>query len=78
MSERQVFHSSHKGGQWHVLLHGEELSRHDTQHDAEANAIERAKKVHEDGGLSQVVCHNTIGGIREEFTYGKDPKRHKG
>ena len=77
MSERKVFHSSYKGDHWHVLLNDEELSRHETQHAAEANAIERAKKVHEDGGPSQVVCHNTIGGIREEFTYGRDPQRRE-
>ena len=78
MAERQVFHSTHKDDSWRVLLGGEVLATFDTQKDAQEDAVSRAKAVHDKGGVAQVIFHNKIGGILEEYTYGKDPERHQG
>jgi Uncharacterized protein conserved in bacteria (DUF2188) len=79
MASRQVYHSSHttKDG-WHVLLDGKIVSKHKTQDLAEQDAMQRARAVHDKGGLSQAVLHKTNGTLRTEHTYGKDPERHPG
>ena len=41
-------------------------------------AIEAAKKLAKAAPLGQVVVHGRNGRIRLEYTYGKDPERHKG
>lgn len=77
--ERQVFHSilTKKDG-WVVLLEQQVVSKHGTQQEAEAAAIQEAKAVHADGVHGQAVFHKQDGTIREERTYGKDPEKTKG
>lgn len=78
MPQRQVFHSSPSGDGWKVTQSGRTISNHATQASAEDEAIRLAKKAESDGGLGQAVLHKSDGKIREERTYGKDPKRTPG
>lgn len=78
MTDREVFQSVMTSDGWQVKQKGKVLSSHGTRDDNEADAIRRAKAVHDRGGLAQVVLHRTDGQIREERTYGKDPERTPG
>jgi hypothetical protein len=79
-SERVVLHSIHSKEGWIVKEEGRDAPRsfHDTQADCESEAVTRAKGIYEKGGLSQVIFHKESGEIREEHTYGEDPRRHPG
>jgi hypothetical protein len=78
MARRQVFHSSPAKDGWKVTQSGNALSNHETQKAAEAAAIAAGRRAKESGGLGQAVLHKGDGKIREERTYGKDPRRTPG
>lgn len=78
MAKRQVFHSVPKKNAWAVVQSGQVVSSHKTQKASEAAAIKAGHKAENEGGLGQAVLHKTDGTIREERTYGADPKGSKG
>ncbi|URK87741.1 DUF2188 domain-containing protein [Rhizobium sp. RCAM05350] len=78
MAKRSVYHSIKDKNGWKVVLDGKDLSRHDTQLEAEDRARKLGKAVQEKGGLGQAVFHRADGQIVEERTYGADPQKTKG
>lgn len=74
MARRQVFHASPAPSGWKVTQSGKTLAQHTTQKAAQADAIARAKAAE----LGQAVFHKKDGQISGEYTYGNDPRRHKG
>jgi hypothetical protein len=78
MARRQVFHSVPKGNGWAVEQSGKVMSNHRTQAASEAAAIKAGHRAHDGGGLGQAVLHKSDGRIREERTYGDDPRNIKG
>jgi uncharacterized protein DUF2188 len=78
MAKRQVFHSVPKGNAWAVEQHGKVVSSHRTQKASEAAAIKAGHRAQDAGGLGQAVLHKSNGQIREERTYGADPRNIKG
>ena len=76
--ERQVFHSSHTKEGWVVTHIGATVSRHESQDEAEQAAIAAGHAAHESGKNAQAVLHKADGVIREERTYGDDPRRYPG
>ena len=78
MPKRQVFHSVRKKDGWKVVHSGQAVSAHATQKKAEADAMNRARAAEQAGGLGQAVLHKSDGVIREERTYGKDPRKSPG
>lgn len=77
---REKFHSlpDPDGLGWKVERDGETISRHRKQETSEAAAIKAGRKAEDDGGLGQAILHKKDGTIREERTYGDDPKKTKG
>ena len=77
---RDTFHSvpSKTGKGWDVKHKGEVVSHHRVQRTAEAAAVKAGHKVENAGGLGQAVLHKSDGTIREERTYGSDPKKTPG
>lgn len=77
---REVFHSvpSKTGKGWDVTAGGEVQSHHRTQAASEKAAVRAGNKAHDQGGLGQAVLHKADGKVREERTYGNDPKRSPG
>lgn len=77
---RTVFHStpSKSGKGWDVMHKGEVVSHHRTQQNSEKAAVKQGHKAENSGGLGQAVLHKTDGTIREERTYGADPKKSPG
>ncbi|MDB5412584.1 MAG: hypothetical protein JWR10_919 [Rubritepida sp.] len=77
---RKVIHSTPnpKGEGWITQSEGRTLKKHDTQKESEADAIARGHGAEETGGKGQAVLHKKDGTIREERTYGDDPKKSKG
>ena len=78
MARRTVYHSVPSKGGWKVEQSGQTLSNHDTQKAAEAAAIARGHADRAQGQNSQAVLHKSDGTIREERTYGDDPRKTKG
>ncbi|WP_442869745.1 DUF2188 domain-containing protein [Bradyrhizobium sp. CCBAU 65884] len=78
MAKRQVFHSVPSKEGWAVKHKGELVSNHRTQKAAEGAAIRAGHKAEDQGGLGQAVLHKADGTIREERTYGADPRSTKG
>lgn len=76
--ERQVFHSSRTKEGWVVTHNGATVSRHNSQEEAEEAAIAARHAAHESGKNAQAVLHKADGVIREERTYGDDPRRYPG
>ena len=76
--KRIVFRSILTKDGWAVMQEKEALSLHETQSAAEREATSLAKQEFADGGLSQVVYHKSDGEIREEHTYGNDPRKSPG
>lgn len=76
---RRVFHSApnSKGG-WSVKSNGRTISNHRKQSAAERAATSAGRRVRAAGGLSQAVLHRADGTIREERTYGSDPRKTPG
>ena len=77
---RDVFHSvpNSKGAGWAVEHKGKAVSNHRKQVTAEAAAIKAGHKAEDTGGLGQAVLHKADGTIREERTYGADPRKTPG
>ncbi len=77
---RESFHSvpDPDGLGWAVKKDGETVSRHRKQETSEAAAVSAGHKAKDSGGLGQAVLHKKDGTIREERTYGDDPKRTPG
>ena len=77
---RKVFHSTPapKGPGWVVQSGGQVVSNHRKQETAEKAAIKAGHKAQDAGGLGQAVLHKGDGTIREERTYGKDPRKTPG
>jgi Uncharacterized protein conserved in bacteria (DUF2188) len=78
MAKRQVFHSSPAKTGWKVTQSGKTISTHDTQKAAEAAAVSAGRAAEAGGGTGQAILHKADGTIREERTYGADPRRTKG
>ena len=78
MAKRTVFHSVPDGDAWKVTSGGKTVSRHRTQENSENAATAAGRKAEASGGLGQAVLHKTDGTIREERTYGKDPRSTPG
>jgi hypothetical protein len=78
MARRQVFHSVPKKDAWAVVQNGKTVSNHNTQKASEKAAIKAGHKAENAGGLGQAVLHKRDGKIREERTYGADPRNIKG
>ncbi|WP_082654051.1 DUF2188 domain-containing protein [Bradyrhizobium pachyrhizi] len=78
MAKRQVFHSVPKGNGWAVEQNGKVISNHRTQAASEAAAVKAGHRAQDQGGLGQAVMHKADGTIREERTYGDDPRNIKG
>ncbi len=78
--KRDVFHSvpNPKGKGWVVEQGGEAVSRHRKQATAERAAVSAGHAAQNAGGLGQAVLHKKDGTIREERTYGADPKSTPG
>jgi hypothetical protein len=76
---RKVFHSSPNGDKgWKVTSGGKAVSQHRTQQASEKAAIKAGHQAQDKGGLGQAVLHKADGTIREERTYGQDPRDIKG
>jgi Uncharacterized protein conserved in bacteria (DUF2188) len=75
---RKVFHSVPTNNGWKVESKGQSVSNHRTQAASEQAAIKAGHKAQDAGGLGQAVLHKANGRIREERTYGNDPKSTKG
>jgi len=75
---RKVFHSVPTNSGWKVESKGRTISTHRTQVAAEKAAIKAGHKAQDKGGLGQAVLHKANGRIREERTYGGDPRRSRG
>jgi hypothetical protein len=75
---RKVFHSVPTDSGWKVESKGRTISTHRTQAASEQAAIKAGHKARNTGGLGQAVLHKANGRIREERTYGGDPRRTKG
>ncbi len=78
MAKRQVFHSVPSSNSWKVERGGKTVSSHRTQKASEKAAIKAGRQALNKGGLGQAVLHRSDGTIREERTYGSDPRRTKG
>lgn len=80
MTKRDVFHSVPKkdGAGWSVESGGRTLSNHRTQKAAEKAAVKLGRQSQDRGGLGQAVLHKSDGKIREERTYGNDPRKTPG
>jgi hypothetical protein len=75
---RKVFHSSPSQSGWKVTNNGTTVSNHRTQEASEAKAVALGHKAENAGGLGQAVLHRANGTIREERTYGADPRKTPG
>ena len=76
---RRVFHSTpNANGGWKVTSNGRTVSNHRTQATSEKAAVRSGHKVENNGGLGQAVLHRSDGTIREERTYGADPRTTPG
>ena len=75
---RKVFHSVPSDGALKVRSNGRTRSQHRTQRGSEKAAIRASRRVVAKGGLAQAVLHKSNNRIREERTYGKDPRRRRG
>lgn len=77
---RQIFHSAPKkdGAGWAVTSAGRPVSNHRKQETAEKAATAAGRRAEAAGGLGQAVLHKRDGTIREERTYGADPKKTEG
>jgi hypothetical protein len=78
MAKRNVFHSVPTKAGWKVTQSGKTVSTHQTQKQSEAAAVAAGHKAQNSGGLGQAVLHKSDGKIREERTYGADPRKSKG
>lgn len=75
---RKVFHSVPTDSGWRVRSNGRTVSRHRTQRASEKAATAAGRRAEAKGGLGQAVLHKSNNRIREERTYGRDPRRARG
>jgi hypothetical protein len=75
---RRVYHSVPAKAGWKVESGGKTVSSHRTQAASEKAAIAAGHKAEKQGGLGQAVLHKADGTIREERTYGADPRKTPG
>jgi len=75
---RKVYHSVPTDSGWKVKSDGRTVSEHRTQRASEKAAIAAGRRVRSKGGLAQAVLHKSNNRIREERTYGKDPRSRRG
>ena len=75
---RKVYHSVPTETGWKVEHKGRTVSNHRTQAASEAAAVTLGHQAENKGGLGQAVLHKTNGRIREERTYGADPRKTPG
>jgi Uncharacterized protein conserved in bacteria (DUF2188) len=75
---RKVFHSVPTKDGWAVKSGGQTISNHRTQQASEAAAIAAGHRAENQGELGQAVLHKSDGKIREERTYGADPRKTPG
>lgn len=75
---RKVYHSSPSDNGWKVTSGGRTISNHRTQNAAEDVATAAGRRAESNGGLGQAVLHKSNGRIREERTYGSDPRKTRG
>lgn len=75
---RKVFHSVPNKAGWKVESNGRTVSNHRTQAASEAAAVALGHKAQNAGELGQAVLHKANGTIREERTYGADPRKTPG
>ena len=75
---RKVYHSVPTKTGWKVESGGRTLSNHRTQSASEDAATAAGRRAEAKGGLGQAVLHKSDGRIREERTYGADPRRTPG
>jgi hypothetical protein len=78
MAKRSVFHSAPSKDGWKVTQSKETISTHKTQKAAESAAVAAGRAALASGGKGQAVLHKSDGTIREERTYGADPKKTPG
>lgn len=75
---RKVYHSVPNSSGWQVKSNGQTVSNHRTQSASETSAVALGHKAQNAGGLGQAVLHRSNGTIREERTYGADPRKTPG
>lgn len=75
---RRVYHSSPTDNGWKVTISGRTISQHRTQGASEDKATAAGRKAEAQGHLGQAVLHKANGKIREERTYGADPRKRRG
>lgn len=63
---------------WKVQSDGKTIKTAKTQVAAIDFAVKTARREHRGGGLAQVLIKNRKGRIRDERTYGADPRGSKG
>lgn len=78
MAKRSVFHSVPSKDGWKVTHNNVTVSNHTTQKAAEAAATAAGRAAEKAGGKGQAVLHKSDGTIREERTYGADPRKTPG
>jgi hypothetical protein len=78
MAKRQVFHSSNTKEGWVVTFEGKVVGGLKDQRKPKPRQCGLARKAETDGGLGQAVLHKADGEIKEERTYGQDPRQHPG
>ena len=78
MAKRTKIESAPMKEGWKVTEDGKMTSTHATQKESEAVAIARGNAIHDAGGLAQAKLKKSDGTIREERTYGSDPRKTKG
>lgn len=62
-----------KGEGWVVQTEGTIVRKFGDKMSAIQEAVQRARRVEQRGGLSQVVIHKRNGEFHQEYTYGNDP-----
>ena len=75
---RKVYHSVPTSSGWKVESGGRTVSNHRTQSASEDAATAAGRRAEAKGGLGQAVLHKSNGRIREERTYGSDPRKTPG
>jgi hypothetical protein len=77
---RYVLQLVHKtdDGRWHLEHEGSSLASFETKAQAERDGQARGAQLWIEGRPAQLVVHREDGSIEHEYTYGKDPERHRG
>lgn len=65
-------------GRWHLKHGPSSLAAFDTKEEAERAGQPHGRTLLAAGTDAQLVVHREDGSIEQEFTYGRDPRRHPG